>query len=503
MGHIFISYSHKDSEYVEKLEKKLLEEGFRVWIDHKIDYGSEWTDAIEKAIDTCDAYIIVMSDDSKKSPWVQREFLHAEKRKKPFFPLLLEGEAWFSLGNIQHVDVTDKSLPPDKYYKHLATATPRKKLTPSSQKEKDDKEDSPKAPPVKPSPGSKKSVLSNRLFFGILGGLALSLALIFGIPIVFPPATDTPTPRVTTPPPAEEDPPVTTAPEIETPTDTPKPEPPPDTDTPELPAPTITDTPTKEVPTPTKRSADGMTMIYIPAGEFEMGSEDYFTEEPIHTVYLDAFWADQTEVTNTMFKKFVDQTGYETDVEKYGVSYTYNGSSWAETKNADWSRPEGPGSDLNGKANHPVIHITWNDARAYCQWAGVRLLTEAEWEKAARGTDGRKYPWGNGSPTSERLNFDLNVKDTVRVGNYASGRSPYGLYDMAGNVWEWVADWYSPDYYQSSPSKNPTGPGFGDERVFRGGSWDDNAENVTAATRAGFEPDSTSSSIGFRCGATP
>ncbi len=128
MGHVFISYSHKDSEYIEKLEKKLVEEGFNVWIDHRIDYGSQWPKAIEKAVDTCDAYIVVMSENAYDSVWVQREVIHAEKRKKPFFPLLLQGEAWFSLGDIQYVNVTDASLPPKNFYIRLDRAITRKKI---------------------------------------------------------------------------------------------------------------------------------------------------------------------------------------------------------------------------------------------------------------------------------------------------------------------------------------------------------------------------------------
>ena len=119
MGHIFISYSHKDKKYVEKLEQKLIDEGFNVWIDHRIDYGSRWTEAIENAIDSCSAYIVVMSNDAKESPWVQREMIHAEKRRKPFFPLLLNGDTWFSLGNIQYVDVSDGSFPPMRYYQRI------------------------------------------------------------------------------------------------------------------------------------------------------------------------------------------------------------------------------------------------------------------------------------------------------------------------------------------------------------------------------------------------
>ena len=147
MGHIFISYSHKDTDYVEKLEKKLIDEGFNVWVDHRIDYGSRWTKEIEKAIDTCDAYIVVMSETAKESQWVQREVIHAEDRQKPFFPLLLKGERWFSLANIQFVDVRSGKLPPKGYYDNLAKFVSRRESHDSIDAETEeiigDKEDLP------------------------------------------------------------------------------------------------------------------------------------------------------------------------------------------------------------------------------------------------------------------------------------------------------------------------------------------------------------------------
>ncbi|MEI7989762.1 MAG: SUMF1/EgtB/PvdO family nonheme iron enzyme, partial [Chloroflexota bacterium] len=253
---------------------------------------------------------------------------------------------------------------------------------------------------------------------------------------------------------------------------------------------------------------DGMEMIYIPAGEFLMGSADsdsdaYSAEKPQHKVYLDGYWMDKTEVTNAMFAKYVEATGYKTDSEKTGSGTTCNHDGCGITNGADWQHPGGPGSNIDSKANHPVVQMNWNDAKGYCEWGGGRLPTEAEWEKGARGEDGRKYPWGNGSPDKSMLNFDMNLVDTAAVGSYPSGASPYGLLDMSGNVAEWVNDWYGDNYYQSSPQKNPTGPDsgtvgvLGTFRVLRGGSWNDDFRLVRAAFRV--DPNFRGVINGFRC----
>ena len=243
-------------------------------------------------------------------------------------------------------------------------------------------------------------------------------------------------------------------------------------------------------------------MVEVPAGEFEMGSNEYEDEKPIHTIYLDAFWIDKTEVTNVMFQAFVEANGYKTDAENDGASNVYKDGSWEDTAGADWQHPQGPGSSLSGLGNHPVIHASWNDASAYCKWAGKRLPSEAEWEKAARGTDGRTYPWGE-SINSSLANYDLNVGGTVEVGSYLDGASPYGALDMAGNVWEWVNDWYGAVYYGSSPDSNPSGPSSGDLRVLRGGSWDYNGYYARSAYRNSRYPNGTSYSYGFRCATSP
>ena len=282
--------------------------------------------------------------------------------------------------------------------------------------------------------------------------------------------------------------------------------------------PTQTPTPLLEVGSTLISPKDNMEMVYVPAGEFEMGSEDGNSDEqPIHTVYLDAYWIDKYEVSNKMFTMFVEETGYQTDAEKYGSSWVYADGERDQVEGADWEHPQGPGSSLSGLGLHPVVHVSWNDADVYCDWVGRRLPTEAEWEKAARGEDGRTYPWGNQEVEGNLLNYadvyldvdwadsteDDGYETTAPVGSYPDGVSTYGAMDMAGNVWEWVADLYDEDYYSSSPNENPEGAASGENSVLRGGSWSYNDWNVRSANRYGHNPGYVDSDIGFRCVTSP
>jgi formylglycine-generating enzyme required for sulfatase activity len=231
---------------------------------------------------------------------------------------------------------------------------------------------------------------------------------------------------------------------------------------------------------------DGIVEVYVPAGEFTMGYNDssYPGERPAHKVTLDPFWIDRTDVTNAMYAlcrkagacQPPSSTGSATHSNYYGASQ-YD--------------------------NYPVINVNWNDAIAYCGWAGRRLPSEAEWEKAARGPDGRIYPWGNAAPDANLLNSDSKVGDTTEVGKYSGGVSPYGALDMAGNVWQWVNDWFDENYYANSPADNPLGPSSGQHRVLRGGTWSIYADFARSAFRSDFMPSSSSNNIGFRCAASP
>ena len=252
---------------------------------------------------------------------------------------------------------------------------------------------------------------------------------------------------------------------------------------------------------------DGMTQVYVPAGPFLMGTDDASApqnEKPRHIVNLDAYWIDQTDVTNAMFVKFTAATGYETEAQQDGVGYAYVDGQWANIQSADWLHPQGPSSSIKNFSSHPVVQVTWTDALKYCQWAGRHLPTEAQWEKAARGRDGRPYPWGSGAPGVRMLNFNQENHGTTQVGIYTQGASPYGALDMAGNVWNWTLDWYDENYYSSGPpAKNPLGPLTGQMRVLRGGSWFDDQQGVRTTVRFALDPPSRGSNVGFRCASVP
>ena len=239
-------------------------------------------------------------------------------------------------------------------------------------------------------------------------------------------------------------------------------------------------------------------MVKIPAGTFLMGSDKkvdrnaYQPEFPQRRVYLDAYEIDKYEVTTVQFLKFVLATD-----RKPLIDWQYQGGNFQETM-----------------ANHPVMHVSWFDADAYCRWAGKRLPTSAEWEKAARGEDGRIYPWGNEPAGLSRANFGRTglsgpVRDRperlllyppiISVDKYDNGVSPYGVFQLAGNVAEWTADWYDPHYYKTAPDRNPKGPEKGTQRAFRGGGWIDSTPSVRPAQRNGTDPNTKMNWLGFRC----
>jgi formylglycine-generating enzyme required for sulfatase activity len=285
--------------------------------------------------------------------------------------------------------------------------------------------------------------------------LIVSLLLVTGCG---PPAQPTPsTPAEATAAPSE----VTPTPVMILPTPTPLPPPP---------------TPTP-IPIPTEEKRERSLMVTIPAGEFTMGNDQGREEErPAHTVFVDAFEMDLFEVTNEDFAKFVDETGYVTEAEKAA-----DGATW---------RTRG-----EGKERHPVVEVSWSDAVAYCQWLGKRLPTEAEWEKAARGTEGLIYPWGNEWVPSKANTKDSGLRGTTVVGSFAESISPYGLFDMAGNVWEWTSDWY-----EAYPGSDFQSEYFGQKyKVIRGGGWFAESDRVRTTYRSCTSVEATNDNLGFRC----
>jgi serine/threonine-protein kinase len=270
----------------------------------------------------------------------------------------------------------------------------------------------------------------------------------------------------------------------------------------DTPAPTAVPVPTN--PPPQISAKDGMTLLYIPAGDFQMGSTEvqfqaavtacvslgnkqadcqasFINEKPVHKVSLDAFWIDQTLVTNGKYAKCVKdgiclpplRTDSNTQKTYYGDAQFFD---------------------------YPVINVIWSQANTYCKWAGRSLPTEAQWEKAAHGADGRTYPWGEGIDPQKAT---YNAKDTTQVGSFPTGASPYGAADMAGNVFQWVADWYDEKYYTNSPDQNPTGPESGTLRVLRGGSWNNNEIGLRSSLRGKDDPAKGFADVGFRCAISP
>lgn len=294
-------------------------------------------------------------------------------------------------------------------------------------------------------------------------------------------------------------------------------------------------------------------MVWIPAGTFAMGSQTGADDcRPIHDVSVDGFWIDQTEVTNRQFREFVDATGYVTVAERTPDPKDFPGAPpellvpgaivfnppdhrvpldnafqwWAWKPGASWRHPEGPGSSIDDRLDHPVVQVAWEDAAAYAKWAGKRLPTEAEWEFAARGgLKQQTYVWGDKKHPQDKWmanvwSGDFPAQNTREDGYTYSAPvktfppNAYGLYDMSGNVWEWVSDWYRPDYYKNSPAKNPPGPDSSydpeepgvPKKVTRGGSFlcsDEYCIGYQPGIRSKTSPDTGLQHTGFRCAKNP
>ncbi|MBK8376981.1 MAG: SUMF1/EgtB/PvdO family nonheme iron enzyme [Nitrospira sp.] len=220
-------------------------------------------------------------------------------------------------------------------------------------------------------------------------------------------------------------------------------------------------------------------MVLIPAGEFAMGSDlGQEDEQPVHRVSVKAFYLDVYETTVSRYAEFLAS-------QKPDAPFKWNEAT------------------AGAHENKPAVGVNWYDARDYCRWVGKRLPTEAEWEIAARGTEGRIYPWGSAHPTKGHANAGetrwRGYDSLSNVGRFELGKTPEGVYDLAGNLWEWVADWYDPTYYQFSARDNPKGPSAGPLRALRGGAWNNDSKAIRSSNRAGYAPDARRNDVGFRC----
>ncbi|MCC6180163.1 MAG: formylglycine-generating enzyme family protein [Chloroflexi bacterium] len=276
------------------------------------------------------------------------------------------------------------------------------------------------------------------------------------------------------------------------------------------------------------------TLVSLPGGEFLMGTDDgegypVDGEGPIRTIRIDPFAIDAYTVTNARFAVFVEATGYVTEAEKFGWGFVFYGFLpdnfpptrgvaqtpwWRQVYGTDWRHPEGPQSSIADRPDHPVVQVSWNDARAYCRWAGLRLPTEAEWEYAARGgLEQQRFPWGdeltpNGQHRMNVWQGAFPTQNTAEDGYPGSApvdafpANGYGLYNMTGNVWEWAADWFHPTFHVTGPRRNPKGPRSGTHHVMRGGSFlchKSYCYRYRVAARSANTPDSATGNLGFRC----
>ena len=277
-------------------------------------------------------------------------------------------------------------------------------------------------------------------------------------------------------------------------------------------------------------------MIKLPGGKFLMGTNDAEGfpadgEGPVREINLDPFYIDETTVTNYQFAEFIKATNYITDAERYGWSFVFYGLLseedqkagyqvaaptpwWYAVPGAQWNHPEGKNSHVNERKDHPVVHVSWHDAQAYCEWIGKRLPTEAEWEYAARGgLVQKKFPWGDDLTPGGKHRCNIwqgNFPDYNSLEDGFLGTAPaksfkpndFGLYNMAGNVWEWCNDWFSNSFHKTGPRKNPAGPQHGESKVMRGGSFlchQSYCNRYRVAARSSNTIDSSTSNLGFRC----
>ena len=464
MSDIFISYSSEDKSRVQALARALERKGWSVWWDRRIPIGRSFDEVIEEALDGSKAVVVIWTQTSVKSQWVKNEAREG-LRRRVLFPVMMLEEVRIPLEfrDVQTAHLMDWQPEQDhagfdQFVEDLAhkigALVSAETQTKSAGKPL---ADTTLGEPIRSQSKARSETTGDKL----------------------------------------------------------RP---------------------KDVPAKHIVGQDGAPMVLIQAGRFWMGSTkdevdraimeagvDQQTAEgwlkpefPRHQVYIDAFYLDKYEVSNRLFQEFIRQTGYRTTAEREGSAFVFvEGKGWEDVKGANWQKPEAGTSVFDSnRVEHPVASVSWEDAQAYCRWAGKRLPTEAEFEYALRAGTTSKYWWGPGNPGARRVE---NIADeaakhllqtimsgyhdsavrTAPVGSYEA--NPWGLHDISGNAREWTADWYDGDYYSKSSVRNPTGPSSGQYRVFRGGSWIDGPVNVRSADRLGYIPTARTGTLGFRC----
>ncbi len=454
---IFVSYANQDAAFARRLADDLHRNGFDVWMaPESIEPGEKWVDAIERGLETSGIFVLVITPHAANSKWVRDESNYAiaqqNEGKMRFFTLYVAEATLPPMWSVrQHIPFRGDY---DEGLRQLLAALRPERFTARLA-----------TPTLRTPPTSAMEPSARKSLYWALGIVALLAAAL----LVWQWMANSRGVEYR-----------------------------------------------NEVAgaiRPIERGGVDVEQVFVPAGSFMMGSEAGASDEqPVHEVTLDAFWIDRTEVTNAQFELFVSETGFQTTAEQEGGGYIYTNNGWSYTEGADWRHPQGPSSNLNGLGQHPVVLVSWDDATAFCAWAGGRLPSEAEWEYAARGPDSLVYPWGDVFDGT-RLNYcdrncpfdwaDQAVDDgyefTAPAETYSSGASWIGALDMTGNVWEWVNDWYESGYYGKSPDVNPSGPASGEHKVLRGGAWSDYYDDARASYRIDFRPVDRLNFVGFRC----
>ncbi|MCD4685803.1 MAG: SUMF1/EgtB/PvdO family nonheme iron enzyme [Anaerolineae bacterium] len=495
MARIFISYSRTDHAFARRLAADLSTLGADVWIDvADIPAGMKWSSAIHDGLRSCEAMLVIVSPDSMASQNVEDEWQYFKDQGKPLIPVLLRpADMHFQLHRMQYIDFHEQEYA--SALAQLHSELRRKGIALEPLTTTDSSVQLPVQQPL-PVHGADAVASYPRSYF-VIGAAVLAvvaLAIILALSGVLGGgddepqatgetqaaalATETPTDQ-----PTASNTPQPTA--TEAPTNTLIPEP---TDTPSPPPPTATLTPLQAVLDlaqnfsgdnddwePFVQEFDGVAMVLVPAGCFMMGSTDWDDTQPVHEVCFDEpFWMDRYEVTRAQYEACVTTSACE-------QPFTSNYST---------------------QPNHPINNMSWFDAQRYCEWRGARLPSEAEWEYAARGPDALVYPWGNEFVEANGVYSGNSSNQTAVVGSRPSGVAWVGTFDQSGNLWEWVADWYSNNYYGTLTNGviNPGGPDIGISRVLRGGAFNNiDSRVVRVEYRNVYDPVVAYYAAGFRC----